>query len=125
MRPERIRRGTAVTCVENPRYFRRLVNAAVDRRSGTRLLYGVESAGGEPIDQLAHLATFSRERPLEWQRRDGRYAESEIRIVGTPVRCLTFDDLLADVNHIDLLHIDAEGYDFELLMLFDFDRLAP
>jgi hypothetical protein len=29
------------------------------------------------------------------------------------------------VDYVDLLYIDAEGYDFELLKVFDFDRLAP
>jgi FkbM family methyltransferase len=120
-----------------PRYFRRLVetnetadgltfvNAAVDREAGTRTLYGVEGADGEPVDGLAHLASFSRERLLDWLRKAGHRSEQRIRIGGTPVRCLTFDDLLADVDYIDLLHIDAEGYDFELLKLFDFERIAP
>ena len=76
-------------------------------------------------DELAHLASFSRENLVNWQRKDGHHAGSGIRIGGTPVRCLTFDDLLADVDYVDLLYIDAEGYDFELLKLFDFDRLAP
>jgi len=119
-----------------PRYFRRLlesyvrtdglsfVNAAIDGERGSRTLYGVQSASGEPIDGLAHLASFSRDHLLDWQRRDGR-AGSDLRIVGTPVHCLTFEDLLADVEYVDLLHIDAEGYDFELLKLFDFDRFAP
>ena len=120
-----------------PRYFHRLLesygrtdglsymNAAIDGERGSRTLYRVESANGEPIDGLAHLASFSREHLLDWQQRDGHRVESDIRIGGTPVRCLTFDDLLADVDYVDLLHIDAEGYDVELLKLFDFDRFAP
>lgn len=120
-----------------PRYFHRLlesydttdgltfVNAAVDRERGSRALYGVERANGEPIDALAHLAPFSRAHLLDWLRRDGHRAESDIRIGKTHVQCLTFDDVLADVDYVDLLHIDVEGYDFELLKLFDFDRFAP
>ena len=137
---EHVRKGLwhGILVEPQPRYFGRLVqsynrrdelsfvNAAIDRDRGSRVLFCVENARGEPIDRLAHLASFSRERLVEWQRSDGRrYAQSGIRIGGTSVRCLTFDDLLADVDHIDLLHIDAEGYDFELLKLFDFNRFAP
>jgi FkbM family methyltransferase len=136
---EHVRKGRwhGVLVEPQSRYFERLaesyagtdglsfVNAAVDRKRGSRMLYRVEKADGDPIEGLAHLASFSREHLLDWQRRDGERAESEIRIGGTPVRCLTFDDLLADVDYIDLLHIDAEGHDFELLKLFDFDRFAP
>ena len=136
---ENVRKGRwhGVLVEPQPRYFQRLlesyektdglsfVNAAVDGERGVRTLYGVESAHGEPIDDLGHLASFSREHLLDWQRRDGHHDEADIRIGGTSVPCLTFDDLLADVDYVDLLHIDAEGYDLELLKLFDFDRFAP
>jgi hypothetical protein len=39
--------------------------------------------------------------------------------------CKTFADVLADVTYLDLLEIDAEGYDLELLKLFDFSRIKP
>jgi FkbM family methyltransferase len=136
---EHVRKGRwhGVLVEPQPLYFHRLlqsyeradglsfVNAAVAPERGSRTLYSVESTNGEPIDGLAHLASFSREHLLDWQRQDGDHAGSDIRIGGTPVRCLTFDDLLAGVDHVDLLHIDVEGYDFELLKLFDFDRFTP
>jgi FkbM family methyltransferase len=136
---EHVRRGHWHGILVEPqlRYFHRLretyertdglsfVNAAIDGERGSRTLYGVEGANGEPIDSLAHLASFSRTNLLHWQRQDGHRFGSGIRIVGTPVKCLTFDDLLADVDFVDLLHIDVEGYDFELLKSFDFDRFAP
>jgi FkbM family methyltransferase len=120
-----------------PRYFEKLlenyeradgltfVNAAVDRERGSRTLYGVASVNGEPIDRFGHLASFSRAHLLDWLRRDGHRSGSDLRITGSPVRCLTFDDVLSEVDDIDLLYIDAEGYDVELLKLFDFGRLAP
>ena len=39
--------------------------------------------------------------------------------------CVTFDELLAGVDDVDLLHLDVEGYELELLRLFDFARFAP
>lgn len=43
------------------------------------------------------------------------------------VDTITFDDLLKDysVKHIDLLQMDAEGYDYNLLKMFPFDKFQP
>jgi FkbM family methyltransferase len=43
------------------------------------------------------------------------------------VRCMTMDELLAahHVTRVDLLHTDAEGYDYELIKSFDFSRFKP
>jgi FkbM family methyltransferase len=101
------------------------VNAAVDRQAGSRPLYQVQDARGDAIDSYAGLASFSRERVLEWQRRDGHRAPPDSRIGSIPVTCVTFDELLAEVDHVDLLHLDVEGYELELLRIFDFARFAP
>ena len=44
-----------------------------------------------------------------------------------PVQCMTFDSLFAAVGsaHIDLLQIDVEGYDAEVLRLFDVAARRP
>jgi FkbM family methyltransferase len=120
-----------------PQYFARLrrnyagldgltfVNAAVDREPGSRQLYSYEDEHGKTIDSVASLASFSRERLVDGQRRMGRKAPTGMRIVGVPVACVTFEALLADTDHVDLLHIDAESYDLEVLRLFDFARFSP
>jgi FkbM family methyltransferase len=43
------------------------------------------------------------------------------------VHCITFDGLLDrhQVSHIDLLQMDVDGYDYELIKLFDFERIKP
>jgi FkbM family methyltransferase len=43
------------------------------------------------------------------------------------VDCLSFQSLIEryNVENIDLLQVDAEGYDYELIMSFPFDRLKP
>jgi FkbM family methyltransferase len=43
------------------------------------------------------------------------------------VECLTVKQLLTrnHIEHIDLLHIDAEGYDWMILQQFDFDVVRP
>ncbi len=48
-------------------------------------------------------------------------------LVKAQVQCITFQHLieLYSIQNIDLLHMDAEGYDYNLLMMFDFDRFMP
>ncbi len=49
------------------------------------------------------------------------------RLVSTQVTCLTFESLCRkhDVKQVDLLHIDAEGYDFEILKSINFENYRP
>jgi hypothetical protein len=41
------------------------------------------------------------------------------------IETITFDSLVEGVNHIDLLHIDTEGYDYEIIKSIDFDKHQP
>jgi hypothetical protein len=49
------------------------------------------------------------------------------RVVQAEVRCVTFERLWAEhgLPRLDLLHIDAEGYDDEILAQVDLVRLRP
>jgi FkbM family methyltransferase len=51
----------------------------------------------------------------------------ERRLITTQVPTLTFDTLCKrnNVDHVDLLQIDTEGYDYELLKLIDLKRYRP
>jgi FkbM family methyltransferase len=136
---EHVREGGwhGVLAEPQPRYFERLVQnykglegltfikAAVDRERGSRELYCYQDERGEPIDSVAGLASFSRERLLDWQQRMGDRAPVGMRIGSAPVTCITFEDMLAEVDYLDLIHIDAESYDLELLKVLDFERFAP
>ncbi len=48
-------------------------------------------------------------------------------IISEKVRCLSFQELMEAyaINKIDLLQIDTEGYDAEILMSFNFERIKP
>jgi FkbM family methyltransferase len=120
-----------------PSHFRRLVenyegvdglifiNAAVSDRTGTKALYVVADGTGASIDSLGDYSTFRREL-LERALRGGvgiQYPGSQIGSI--EVACTTFTDVLGEVSYLDLLQIDVEGYDLELLKLFDFDRITP
>jgi len=43
------------------------------------------------------------------------------------IECITMNDLITITgrNHIDLLQIDAEGYDYEIIKMIDFERTKP
>ena len=43
------------------------------------------------------------------------------------MRCITFNELCRkhQVEHVDLVVIDAEGYDFEIIKTIDFEQYRP
>jgi FkbM family methyltransferase len=100
------------------------VNAAIAPEQGTRQLYVIRDEAGELVEALGGIASFDRAHLERFMRTDGpRYPG--IQIGSLEVRCTTFEDVLSDVPQLDLLLIDTEGYDLELLDLFDFDRFRP
>ena len=85
-----------------------------------------------------HLAQTTEALP-HWYDQIGSFLRSNVtkharyipnikeRVIETPVQCMTFESLCKKhgVRRIDLLHIDAEGFDFEILKLIDLRRWAP
>jgi FkbM family methyltransferase len=93
-----------------------LENLAISEKDGPRPLYKVKD---ECID-------------ADWQRGRASFLarpglEKHGMLATELVQCVTFDTLLNrhHVERIDLLQIDVEGYDYELLKLFDFGRIKP
>ncbi len=126
--------GPFARLADNYRDQRRLtlVNAAVAETEGTRDFFTVRAGVPGMPEWSQQLASFDRNNIVK--HRDGirghgvpMIPDIEQHIEVQPVRCLTFDRLLDDaqVTSVDLLQIDAEGYDVELLKVFPFDRLRP
>jgi hypothetical protein len=46
-------------------------------------------------------------------------------IVSKEIETICFDDLFADINELDLLLTDTEGYDGEIIKMFPFHKLKP
>ena len=91
-------------------------NVAIAEHSGLRPLYKVKDENIEASWQRG-VASLLPKPGLEKQD-----------VVTTEmVQCVTFDTLLNrhQVKRIDLLQIDVEGYDYELLKLFDFEGIKP
>ncbi|MGZ4385559.1 MAG: FkbM family methyltransferase [Gaiellaceae bacterium] len=101
-----------------------LLRAALDRTSGTRTLYtiGDPEATGHP-EWAGAVASFTREMLLK--HRD--LPDVADLIVAEPVETISFDELLvrAGTDRIDLIQVDAEGYDAEILRMIDFHRVMP
>jgi FkbM family methyltransferase len=92
-------------------------NAAVAAEDGTAILYTVKPtarAGAGPL-----LASFNR-RVVSKRIRSCDIEESVISTVSVPT-------LLArhGVRDVDLLQVDAEGFDFEIIKLFDSAACLP
>jgi len=92
-------------------------NAAISHKDGEAKMYYAKAETGEPT---SFLATF---RCDVLKSRIGRVAKIEEISVATR----TFQTLFArhSIRRVDLLQIDAEGFDCEILKLFDFKAYSP
>jgi FkbM family methyltransferase len=92
-------------------------NAAISPKDGEAKMYCAKAENGETT---SGLTTFRRE-VLEYQI--GRRAK--IEEINVPAR--TFQTLFArhGIRRVDLLQIDTEGFDCEILRLFDFIAYSP
>ena len=72
---------------------------------------------------MAQLGSLSRDHVES----HSRILDHDTEIVSTEVACCTLRSLLArhDVARLDLLVIDAEGYDFEIIRQLDFAAYRP
>jgi FkbM family methyltransferase len=99
------------------------VNAAIAEKDGTAKLYSMKpTAGG--ADWLAGTASFDRKLLLQTL---ASFPDPESLIEVEEVKTATFDTLFStyDIAPVHLLQIDAEGFDAELLKLFDIGRRKP
>ena len=101
-------------------------NAAIADADGTRNFYHLRPA--EPGASLPPwyelLGSFSRDVILSHR---GAIPDIDQRVIAAPVPCLTFETLCRrhGVARLDLLHVDAEGYDDVILAQVDLARWRP
>jgi len=113
----------------------KLVNAAVDRAEGTRMLYTISFSTQR---WATGLASFSKPT-LESRINDGYVEKAAIKygdkypsdkaawIASSEIACRSFESLIAEasLSSLDLLQIDTEGYDFEIIRMFPFHLIQP
>jgi FkbM family methyltransferase len=100
-----------------------LLNAAIDKASGSRVLYSVPAGNGLP-PWIEQIASFSLEH---LRKHESQAPGLSAQIVEQSIRTVSFGDLLDELrlDHIDVLQIDAEGMDGEMLRWFPFERMRP
>jgi FkbM family methyltransferase len=102
-------------------------NIAIGRDSGLKTIYRINSTTKAGfVDWYERSSSFYKEhllKQLNQIKNDFPGAE----IIEEPVLCRPFDYLIENYNvgKIDLLHIDAEGYDYEIIKMVPFDRIRP
>lgn len=101
----------------------RLESAAIGEVDGTVAIYRVRTESGDPL-WLEQLASLDRD---VLARNAGQMGQSADRIISESVPSLTVTTLLArnQVETLDLLIIDTEGWDWRILRQFDFRQLKP
>lgn len=102
-------------------------NIAIAGETGLKKIYRLSSmtqAGSVPW--FERISSFD-ERHLLRQLDAIRNYLPRANIIAEDVWCRPFSYLLDkyEVQEIDLLHIDTEGYDFEIIKMVPFDRVKP
>ncbi len=102
----------------------RLVNVAIADHDGSSTLFRTKPGAGP--EWLGQIASFNRD-VLMWHSRKLSNLNLESVVESEEVRCVTFDSLFKEVGvgKVDLLQIDAEGFDAEILRLFDIPLRRP
>lgn len=98
-------------------------NAAIAEKDGNLPLYKVASTAHGP-EWLHGIASLNKDVLM---RHSSALPHLESLVEVENVRGLTFTSLFAEfgITHVDLLQIDAEGYDAAILRLFDIPTRKP
>jgi len=99
-------------------------NVAIAEEEGRRTLFQLSRSAAEVYELADSLGSLDRDVLLSHGE---QVPGIEDYVVETEVECLTFRSLLErhPLERIDLLHIDAEGYDGRLLRSFPWRRFTP
>ena len=100
-------------------------NSAITERSGARTFYRLTPITDQRVP-LWHtlIGSFDKDIILAYKC---RIPDIEKYLITEDINCVTFRDLIRkySVRKLDLLHIDAEGYDFRIIKSIDFNEIKP
>jgi FkbM family methyltransferase len=100
-----------------------LINAAIAEKDGKRTLYcvGRKAIGSHWAQELASFDKAHLLKHAAYVPNIGDCIEE------LSVECITFDTLFerTNINHLDMIQIDTEGYDYEIIKLFDVKARKP
>jgi FkbM family methyltransferase len=101
----------------------RFENVAIAETEGSRQFWRLKETA-ETVGWHGQLSSFRREVILNHAN---LIPDIENLLISDEVHCTTIESLVRKhgIQRIDLLHLDTEGYDFEILKTFDFRNLRP
>jgi FkbM family methyltransferase len=101
----------------------RFENVAIAETEGFRQFWRLKETP-ESIDWHGQLSSFRRDVILN---HGNLIPDIENLLISDEVHCTTIESLIHKhgIQRIDLLHLDTEGYDFEILKTFDFKKHRP
>jgi FkbM family methyltransferase len=112
-----------------------LLNAALSRESGTRVIYRLAFSNDRWTTGLSSFNRSHLEKLLEAGSISDRAAMDNCTVVGDASECIheesvqtvTFEEVLETYRlpKIDLLQVDCEGFDGEVVRMFPFHRVVP
>ena len=111
-------RGTSVECV----------NAAIGSKDLTFYTVKTSMMTEENFGAMTCIASFNKKIMTGLLKKNiPKGADPVDYIDENAVPVMSFSDLVEsrNIKKIDMLQIDCEGYDHELLRVFDFDRFSP
>lgn len=100
-------------------------NVAMAREDGKRTLYSLGVHPGLP-EWAYQIASFNKSHILKQQRYLHGWNVNDL-LVADEVDCITFDTLLKEMGspHVDILQIDTEGFDYEIIKMFQVEERKP
>ena len=99
-----------------------LVQAAISNQNGKATFYRLRKDAPNPPSKAPLVSSLDKAMLL---KNVGTQFEPYVESIEVPCRTLT--DLLKEhgASHVDLLQIDAEGYDLKILQSLDFKAIRP
>ncbi len=95
---------------------------ALSVKEEKRPLYFIDNNNGDLPEWVSKLSSFNQSITAEVQQ-----IYPEAQLASMEVDCITFSHLVEkhQLNHIDLVYIDTEGFDYEIIKTIDFHRITP
>lgn len=106
----------------------RLENVAVAKTAGSMPFYHLAKASAADREKLPpwydELGSFNKNVVLKHVE---QIPDLEERLICTQVPCVTFSELCIrnGIEAVDLIHMDTEGYDYEIIKSIDFASARP
>jgi len=111
--------------VENYNHCKGLIfeNLAISDKNEYRNFYRLKRNNDNLPVIYDMIGSFSREHVLKHKR----IPNIEKYLICERIKCISFSELIKkhSIRKIDLLHIDAEGFDYEIIKTIDFDIIKP